>query len=486
MDSDSEYRRVSSGTPGLDEVLDGGLIRGQTTILSGGPGTGKTVLALQFLAAADGDGLYIGFEEREEDLRRNAESLGIDTSNITILDLSPREGEFFAERTYTVLSPDEAEGGDILERISTAISETAPNRLVIDPLSELRDLLPDGFQFRRNITSFINELKEREITTICTTQPRTGTGAADLEYLGDATVELERTVNNRTLEVTKFRGSSSAFGKHTYRIEDGVGGLVYPKLVPSEHEREVPREQLSTNDPRLDALLGGGLERGSVTVLSGPSGVGKSTLASVLLKAAAERGDTPVGFLFEELKSDFVQRSVDLDISLTGHVETGALLLDEVEALTQSPDEFAKRVRQLVEEEGVEFLVLDGIPGYRQGLRGDGSEAELTRELHALCRYLKRMGVTTVLIEEVARITGNLSATDREISYLADNIVFLRYIEVEGSIEKATGVLKKRYSGFERSMRELSIDSDGVHIGERLTGLRGVLTGIPDTTERRP
>ncbi|MFC7078702.1 ATPase domain-containing protein [Haloarcula halophila] len=473
-----ERERVPSGTPGLDAVLHGGFLRGQTTIVNGGPGTGKTVLALQFLAAGE-SGLYVGFEERADDLRRNAATLGIDLSSSTILDLSESESRFFTEQGYSLLSPEEAEGTELIGKIGDAIDRESPDRLVIDPLTELRALLPDEYQFRRHISSLVNALKERSITTVCTAQATSENEERDIQFLGDASIEIRRTTDHRSLEVTKFRGSDYAGGRHTYRIRSGTGGHVYPKLVPGDHQDERSREQVGSGIESLDSLLGGGIQRGSVTVISGPSGVGKSTLATVFLRAAAQRGDRPQGFLFEELAADFQYRARQLGLDLDELIERDQLLLTEIESLTQSPDEFAAMVRDSVEEDGVGMVVIDGISGYRLALRGGDSQTQLTRELHALCRYLKRMGVTTLLLDEASTVTGDLTATKDQISYLADNIVFLRYVEIDGEIQKVIGVLKKRYGDFERTIRNVEIGADGLTVGPSVAGYQGVLTGVP-------
>ncbi|MDZ7747279.1 MAG: ATPase domain-containing protein [Halobacteriales archaeon] len=471
--------RVTSGTPGLDEVLGGGFISGQTAIVSGGPGSGKTVIALQFLAAAD-RGLYIGFEEREEDIRENAARLDIDLSTVEILDLSANGSRFFdTEDEYTIFPHEEVEGEELLDSVAAEIDDIDPDRLAIDPLSELRSLVPDDYRFRRNISSLVNELKTRDITTVCTTQATDTTNDWDLQFLGDATIEINRTTNHRSLEVTKFRGSDSASGRHTYRIHGETGGRVYPKLVPGDHSRTTDRAQLSSGVEELDSLLGGGIERGSVTVLSGPSGVGKTTLGSLFLRSASKGGMPAAGFLFEELQADYLYRADQLGLGIESLHEEGPLRLFEMESLTQSPDEFAASVREAVDD-GVELVMIDGIPGYRLGLRGDDTDQELSRELHALCRYLKRMGVTTILIDEVRGLAGSLDATDEKVSYLADNIVFLRYVEMDGEIRKVVGVLKKRFSGFEQSPRELQIDTDGVTLSETLTNRRGILSGVPE------
>lgn len=474
--------KVCSGTPGLDEVLHGGFASGQTTVISGGPGTGKTIIALQFLSAGD-NGLYIGFEEREQQLRRNAATLGIDLSNITVLDLSANDERFFTDNSYTVFPNEQVEGEELIGEIVSTLNTTDIDRLVVDPLSELRALLPDDFQFRRNISSLFNELSDRGVTTLCTAQPAEKSVESDLQYLSNTAIELQYKSDRRTLEVTKYRGSEFAPGLHTYRIHADTGGRLYPKLVPGDHDREYERTQLSSGLETLDTVVGGGLERGSVTVISGPSGVGKTTTGSYFLQAAAARGERALAYLFEELRTDYLYRSTQLGMQLEQFTEEGVLEIDEVEALSKTPDEFADHVRTAIEDRNVEFVMIDGTAGYRQSLRGDDSPAQLTRELHALCRYLKRMGVTVVLIEEISAVTGEFAPTTHQISYLADNLIFLRYLEIDGELRKAIGVLKKRYSGFETSLRELRIDSDGLHIGSPISGYRGLLKGIAEPIE---
>ncbi|MDZ7702679.1 MAG: ATPase domain-containing protein [Halobacteriales archaeon] len=483
MAEDPVLQKLPSGTPGLDTILEGGVPASHTTVVTGGPGTGKTILALQFLAAAEGPSLYIGFEERETQLRGNAGGLDIDLEGVEVLDLSAEGDRFFTEEGYSLFPSDAVEGEELLSEIAAAISAGELDRLVIDPLSELRSMLPDDFQFRRHISSLFNELSERGITTLCTAQPADVAAEADLQFLGNTTVEVSRTTAGRTIEVTKYRGSSMADGRHTYRIIGGRGAVVYPKLVPGDHFREPSRDQLASGVAGLDELLHGGLERSSVTVISGPSGVGKTTTASQFLRAAADAGDRAVAFLFEELEEDYRYRTRQLGLELDPHIEAGRLELNAIESLTQSPDEFAHDVRMAVEERDARFVMLDGVAGYRLGLRGDDSSAALTRELHALSRYLKRMGVMVILIEEIGHVTGDFVATDQQISYIADNIVFLRYLEIDGEIQKAIGVLKKRFSGFEHALRSLQIDEDGLRVGEPLSGYRGLLTGTPEPVD---
>jgi circadian clock protein KaiC len=484
--SDNTVMKTPSGTPGLDTILHDGVPDGHATIVTGEPGTGKSVLALQFLSEGQ-SGLYIGFEEREKELRRNATGLDIDLSDVEVLDLSPSGEKFFTDGSYTVFPAEEVAGEDLLNTITSRLETSEIDRLVIDPLSELRSLLPDNFQFRQKVTALFNALTDREVTTLCTVQPDSDDSGVNLQFLGNTIIELHRSTHQRTLEVTKYRGSNFQNGVHTYRIHDGEGGRVYPKLIPDGQKyKNLDRTQLPADVSGLDTLLHGGIERGSVTIVSGPSGVGKTTTGSHFLQAAARRGERGMACLFEELRPDYLDRSTDLGMEIEQLSQTGDIEVEEIEALRQSPDEFAAHVTTSVAERGVEFVMIDGTVGYRQGLRGDASRDELTRELHSLCRYLKRRGVTVLLIEEVQGVTGEFTPTNHEISYLADNIIFLRHLEAGGEIEKAIGVLKKRYGEFNNALHALTIEPDrGVVIGEPLSAYQNLLTGIAEPIDTK-
>lgn len=473
--------KATSGTPGLDTVLHGGVPEGHATIVNGEPGTGKSVLSLQFLSDAE-RGLYIGFEEREKELRRNAQGLDIDLSGVEILDLSPSGDEFFAGDSYTVFPAGEVDGEDLLDTIASRLETSEIDRLVIDPLSELRSLLPDDYQFRQKITALFNALTDRGVTTFCTVQTDSRSAESDLQFLGNTIIDLHRSTHHRTLEVTKYRGSNFQNGVHTLRIHDGEGGRVYPKLVPNGQEHlSYDRTQLPADVAGLDEMLHGGIERGSVTIISGPSGVGKTTTGSHFLEAAAKRGERGIACLFEELRPDYLQRSTDLGMELEQLTEAGEIEVEEIESLQQSPDEFAAHVTAAVAERNIEFVMIDGTVGYRQGLRGNQARSELTRELHSLCRYLKRRGVTVLLIEEVQHLTGEFSPTNHGISYLADNIIFLRHLEASGEIRKAIGILKKRYGEFENSLHGLTIEPNrGLVVGDALSGYQNLLTGVAE------
>ena len=480
----SEINRVSSGVAGLDDILYGGFIDERSYTIRGDSGTGKTILGYHFLRAGAEAGestLYFAFEETAADIEANAEALGFDLSAVEIIDMSPSADQFRDEGQYTVFGPGEVEGGSITGRIADAVDEYEPDRVFIDPLTLLRHLSPDEYQFKRTAASMMSYLKSSGATTLLTTQSTAEKSDEDLQYLADGSITLRRTEHGREIEVEKFRGSDFRSGRHGLRIDTGRGLTVFPSLVPENHERPSDHERLSSDIEALDNLLGGGIERGSITLVSGPTGVGKSTTATAIARAAARDGDRAAVYLFEESEHSFTHRSDAIGLGISDLRADGRFTVHEIEPLTISADEFAHQVRTDVEENDTRFVLIDGTSGYRLALQDP--ENELRAELHSLCRYLRNMGVTVLLTDEISTVTGTFQASDSHVSYLADNVLFIRYIEVDGEIQKAMGVLKKRFGDFESTLRQFHIDEDGIRVGDVLSDLRGVLTGTPT---RRP
>ncbi len=471
--------RVSTGVDGLDEVLHGGFIENRTYMVRGEPGAGKSILGLHFLVAgtaADEDVLYVNMEEPVREIRQNAGSLGIDPGGIEFLDLSP-DSEFFTEDlSYDVFSPAEVEGDSVASRITDRVASLSPTRVFVDPLTQLRQLSPDEYQFRKEVLSFMRFLKEQGATVVFTSQATPTTPDDDLQFMCDGVIELERAARGRTASVTKFRGSGTEDGDHALRITD-EGMTVFPRIVPRHHETAFHAESIPSGVPELDELLNGGLERGTVTIVTGSPGVGKTTTGLQFMKEAAGRGERSVVYSFEEATSTLVHRCESIGMPISEMTDRGTLAIEEVEALQLSATEFAHTVREEVEGHDARIVMIDGVEGYRQALRDE--DENLTRELHSLCRYLKNMGVTVVLMNEMRTITGEFTLTQEGLSYLSDTVVFIQHIETGSELRKVIGVLKKRTSDFERTVREFRITEYGIRIGEPLTGLDGILTGSP-------
>lgn len=474
--------RHPTGLPGLDEVLHGGLIRERAYLVRGGPGTGKTTLGLHFLAAGAAHGertLLITLESSEPQLRRDAASQGLELSGIHFLDLSPTRDFFAQNQSYDIFSAGDVERDPTTQQIVQTVQELRPERVFVDAVTTLRYLAPDAFQFRKQARSFVRYLVENGATVLMSSEPTVSLPDDDLRFMSDGIIDLEISpvhgVLRRSLSVSKFRGSDFLGGAHSIRLT-ACGMEVYPRLVPGDHTEAFSPELIPSGIAELDEMLGGGLERGTITILSGPSGAGKTTLGIQFMKEAAARGERSVVYAFEEQMGTLLHRCEAIGMPLHAMMHGGTLEVVEVEPLRFSPGEFALMVRREVEQRGTRIVMIDGIAGYRLTLAGD----DLVMHLHALGRYLKNMGVTVLLINETEGITGDFRATEVGVSYLCDNLVFLRYLEMEGELRKAMGVLKKRVGDFARTLREISISCDGVQVGEPLTGLRGVLTGTPE------
>jgi len=483
----SAPERLSTGIDGLDAVLRGGLIAERGYMLRGPAGSGKTILCFHFLAAGAAAGetcLFVNLEEDLADLETNAALLGFDTDPIEFLDLSPTADVFTDDDSYDVFTPAEVEGEPLTEEIVATVRDLDPDRVVVDPITQFRYLTGDDYQFRKTVIGFMRFLKSTGATVLFTTQATAGRSVEGLQFISDGTIRLSTTDAGNRITVPKFRGSDVRAGSHAFRITDD-GVRVFPELEPGTRAEAADIETISTGIPGVDELLSGGIERGTTTVISGPTGVGKTTLGTQFMKAAAGRGERSVIYLFEESERTFRSRSEAIGIPVGEMIDRGTLRVEEVEALEQSPQAFAQRVRGEVADCGARLVMVDGIAGYRLTLRGAGEN--VTRRLHGLVRHLRNAGVTTLLIDETRDVIGGgFTATDTEISYLADNLLFLRYLELNGELRKAIGVLKKRTSGFERTLRRYEITSSGITVGEPFTDLRGILDGMPEVVDRGP
>lgn len=475
--------KLSTGVAGLDEILYDGLIEQHSYLVRGGPGTGKTTLGFHFLnagASKQEPCLFITLGETEERLKENAAKLGISLEHVNFLDLSPKE-EFYAQtQTYDIFHAAEVETTPMAKELVATVEHLKPRRVFMDSLSMLQYLTADPYMFRKQSLAFMKFLNQQGATFLFTTEPSLKMPDDEFQFWADGVVNLESQQGNWFVNVIKYRGSAFRKSRHAFRLTDH-GMEVYPMLIAQEHQTEFSNEMISAGIPEIDELLSGGVERGTVTILTGPSGVGKTTFGLMFMKEAAGRGERSVVFSFEESRATLLKRSEGVNIPISKMVERGTLDVIAVEPLRYSPDEFALLVRREVEQHKAQIVMIDSI----SGLRISVAAAELNQRLHALTAYLRNMGVTVFLINEIENVTGEFKPTDLNISYLADNIIFLRYIEFEGELRKTIGVLKKRLSDFEKTIRNFDITRYGIKVGEPLRDLTGILTGRPEARRKK-
>ncbi|MFQ3477438.1 AAA family ATPase [Halonotius sp. F2-221B] len=477
MSNQFQPQRVAAGIPTVTEVLNGGLVSESATLVRGTPGAGKTIFGLHFLAATDQPVVYINLGEPADYIESTANQFDIDTSHIEFLDLSPSGEQFQGNRSYDLFEPDEVETTSLVEQIRETIETNEPTRVLVDPITEFRHLAPDSRQFRTQVLSLIDFLKNQGTTIVLTSQAAASVPDDDLQFLADTVISLSATDGQRSLKVPKFRGSDFQTGPHTVTISDD-GMSVWPKLDPSKHYRDGSISTLSSGINELDALLGGGITTGTISFFSGPTGVGKTTTGLQFIIEAANRGHRSVLYSFEESKRTILTRAEKLGMPLKEQIDAENIVIREIGADELTLDEFTYRVRSEVETEDAEIIMIDGITGYKQAFDEDTIDAD--NRLIKIGQYLRNMNVTGIVTNEVHQITGDFRATDQNISHLADDIIFLRHVEYKGELQKVIGVLKRRTSDFETTLRRLAITEEGLEVGEPLSELRRILTGTPD------
>lgn len=475
--------RASSGCGGLDDVLGGGFPRGYFYLLEGEPGTGKTTLALQFISDGLRNGekvLYITLSESPEDLKIVAGSHGIELEGAKFVELKPDEEDLKPNGQYTVFHPSEIELGDRLQAIVSEVEQYKPDRLVIDALSELRMLAKDPLRYRRQIIS-LREFTPKSCTVLLLDDRSSRHSDLELHSIVHGVVMLEKVhreygKTRRRAEVSKLRGCAFREGYHDYVIHTG-GMLMFPRLVAAEHLAPVDfGGPASSGIKPLDALVGDGLDRGTSTLLLGPAGCGKTTIAMRWLTSAAERGEKAAAFIFEETVNTLMRRARGLGMDIGPHLKSGHIKIDHLDPAEMSPGEFIDRVRAVVDTEDARVVVIDSLNGFLQAMPG---EEYLALHLHELLTYLNHKGVVTLLVLAQSGLVGAAMQTPADVSYLADNILVLRYFEAQGEVKQAISMIKKRSGEHEHTIRELRLGSKTIQVGEPLTNFHGVLSGIP-------
>ena len=477
--------KASIGVSGLDDILAGGLRSQRVYLLEGSPGTGKTTIATQFLmeGARQGErGLYITLSETEAELRETATSHGWGLSDdIAIFELVPPENLLDEDQQQSLLYSSDLELGETTKRIFDVVEEVRPKRIVLDSLSEIRLLAQSSLRYRRQILALKHYFSSHDTTVMLLDDLTTEALDKTVHSVAHGVIRLEELTpsygpERRRLRVIKYRGQKFRGGFHDFVIKTG-GVEVFPRLVSAEHKRSFKREVVKSRSPQLDALLGGGLSRGSSTLVLGPAGTGKSLLTMSFAVAAVERGEKAALFIFDEELGLLTERALGLGIDLAKMQESGNLILQQIDAAALTPGEFAHRVRCCVEQTGARTIVVDSLNGYQAAMP---EEQQLILHMHELLQFLNRQGVNTFLTVAQHGLVGDMQAPV-DVTYLADTVILLRYFEAAGRVRRAISVIKKRTSAHEDTIREYRIGGkDGISLGEPLSNFQGVLRGVPE------
>lgn len=471
------------GVEGIDGVLNGGLARGHLYLLEGEPGTGKTTIALQFLLEGEKAGertLYVTLSETAKELRSGAASHGWELGEgIAIRELVPPESLLDADQQQSLVYASDIELGETMQKLFALVEEVNPSRIVLDSLSELRLLAQGSLRYRRQILSLKHYFSRHGATVLMLDDLTSDAMDKTVHSIAHAVIRLEQLApeygtERRRMRVLKYRGRAFRGGFHDFVIRKG-GIVVFPRLVAMDRRSRKEQGLRSSGIVTLDALLGGGVEAGTSTLILGPSGSGKSLIAVQFVAAAIARGEKAAMFVFDEEIGLLFQRTKAIGIDLAAMQARGQLLVEQIDAAELSPGEFAHRVTTAVERQGITTVVIDSITGYQAAMP---QEHALILHLHELLLYLNRLGATAIATLAQAGLVGDMKSSV-DVTYLADTVVLLRYFEAIGTVRRAVSVIKKRAGAHETSIRELRFSDDGLTIGDILTEFQGVLRGTP-------
>lgn len=473
---------AATGIDGLDHILLGGLPRRRVYLVQGDPGVGKTTLGLQFLIEGKREGekgLYITLSESADELNAVARSHGWDLKDIDIFEQLIGE-EALQEEETTVFYPAEVELGETIKGLLLEVDRVKPRRVVLDSLSEIRLLAQSSLRYRKQVLALKQFFAGRNCTVLFLDERSTPDHDVQLQSVPHGVIELERYTPlygsaRRRMQLVKVRGLNFKNGFHDFNIQTG-GIIVYPRLVAAEHRTVIEQQQLASGLAPLDNMLGGGVDRGTSTLIMGPAGSGKSALATQYACAAAKRGEHASMFLFEESYSSLLNRSTALGMPLKEYIDKKLITIKQVDPAQLQPGEFAHLIREAVEGLKTRVVVIDSLNGY---LNAVPEEKFLLLHLHELLSYLGQNGIATILVFAQHGLVGPMQSTI-DVSYLADTVVLLRYFEAKGRIHKAISIVKKRSGQHETAIRSLQMGKDGLQIGEPLENYRGVLSGIPN------
>jgi circadian clock protein KaiC len=472
--------KAPTGIRGLDEITGGGLPRGRPTLVCGPAGSGKTLLAMEFLvhgiAQFNEPGVFIAFEETHDDLVANVASLGFDLAGLEA------DGVLVVDHVNLVAA-EMVETGDwdldgLFIRVGAAIDAVGASRVVIDTIETLFGAFKDTTTLRSELQRLFGWLKARGVTVVITGERGDGllTRHGIEEYVSDCVIVLDHHVSEdtstRRLRILKYRGSLHGTNQYPFLI--GEHGISVQPITSLLLEHSVSRDRISTGVDRLDVMLGGrGPYRGSSVLVSGTAGTGKSTLAAQFCQAACARGERAVYFAFEESEEQIIRNMGSVGLDLEQWVEKGLLLFRCVRPSQLGLEAHLLTVQNLVEDFAPTVVVMDPISDLVSAAadRGRAVTAMLTRQVD----FLKAKGITALFTTLAS--DGQREPAEQMVASLIDTVMLVRTLEGNGEHNRVLSVLKSRGMAHSNQVREFLLTDRGIELADVYVGPQGVLTG---------
>ncbi|MFW6226342.1 MAG: ATPase domain-containing protein, partial [bacterium] len=374
---------LNTGIDGLDQILTGGLIPGRIYLVRGGPGTGKTTLGLHFLLEGiknDEKLLLVSMTEDVEKIKENALKYDFNLEQIHFLDLIPDSDFIKGNKDYDLFTSSQIEQKPLIEKLTKTIENIKPDRIFFDGFTQLKYLSSDDFKFRKQILSFMQFVKKYDSTILLTSEVGSSSNDDDLQFMVDGIINIIYKNQYYYLEVTKYRGSSFNKGQHTLSFEsDGI--RVYPQLKILNYKKNYELGQISSGVEEINQLLHGGIEKGTTTIISGPSGVGKTTLGTQFIKENADQGLKTIIYTFEESRKTMLERSKSINIPLDEIINNKHLIIKKIDPLEYTLDEFSYNVRSDVKKHDISIILIDSITGYFLSFKAFNKTYKMVRVL---------------------------------------------------------------------------------------------------------
>jgi circadian clock protein KaiC len=483
--TDTPVQKLSTGIASFDVIAKGGLPEHRTTLISGTAGSGKTVFAMQFLAAGimDGDdrGVFVTFEESADDIRKNMRGFGWDLAEWE------REGKL----AFVDASPDPlvetVESGPfdlnaLLVRVDHAVKKVGAKRVSVDSLGAMFSQFSDQSIVRRELFRIASALKGMNVTALLTAERTEEYGPIARfgveEFIADNVMVLRNVldgeVRRRTIEILKFRGTDHQKGEFPFTIIAGEGIVVIPlsAIALRQHSSNV---RISSGSAELDEMCGGGFFRDSVILVSGATGTGKTLTVTQFLQGGAKKGDRCLLLAFEESREQLFRNASGWGVDFDQMERDGMLKVvcdyPEVVGL----EDWLITIQRAVAEFKPQRVALDSL----SALERVGSVKTFREFVIGVTSFIKQQEITGLFTATTSTLMGGASITETHVSTLTDSIILLRYVEMFGEMKRGITVLKMRGSIHDKGIREFTVDAKGMHLGRRFRNVTGVLSGSP-------